>query len=70
MPAHGHVVILGAGLIAAAGSQAVERGRRSELAYRGPSPVLAFVVVVALQVFLYLIGDAVSELTEWQPQDL
>jgi membrane protease YdiL (CAAX protease family) len=36
------------GLSAAAGSQAIERGRRPELAYRGPSPVLAFLVVVAL----------------------
>ena len=32
--------------VAAAGSQAVERGRRPDLAYRGPSPVLAFLVVV------------------------
>ncbi len=44
------MVVLGLGLIAAAGSQAVERGRRPELAYRGPSPVLAFVVVVVLTV--------------------
>ena len=42
------LVVLALGLVAAAGSQAVERGRRAELAYRGPSPVLAFVVVVAL----------------------
>jgi hypothetical protein len=40
--------ILGIGLIAAAGSQAIERGRRPELPYRGPSPVLAFLVVVCL----------------------
>lgn len=40
--------LLGIGLIAAAGSQAIERGRRTELAYRGPSPVLAFLVVVCL----------------------
>jgi membrane protease YdiL (CAAX protease family) len=42
------VAFLGVGLIAAAGSQAIERGRRPELAYRGPSPVLAFLVVVCL----------------------
>jgi membrane protease YdiL (CAAX protease family) len=41
-------VLLGIGLIAATGSQAVERGRRPDLAYRGPSPVLTFLVVVAL----------------------
>jgi membrane protease YdiL (CAAX protease family) len=40
--------LLGIGLIAAAGSQAIEHGRRPELAYRGPSPVLAFLVVVCL----------------------
>ncbi|HYO42259.1 MAG TPA: type II CAAX endopeptidase family protein [Candidatus Limnocylindrales bacterium] len=40
--------LLGVGLIAVAGSQAIERGRRPELAYRGPSPVLAFLVVVCL----------------------
>ena len=40
--------LLGIGLIAAAGSQAIERGRRPDLAYRGPSPVLAFLVVVCL----------------------
>ncbi len=42
------MVFLGIGLIAAAGSQAIERGRRTDLAYRGPSPVLAFLVVVCL----------------------
>jgi hypothetical protein len=42
------MVFLGIGLIAAAGSQAIERARRPELAYRGPSPVLAFLVVVCL----------------------
>lgn len=40
--------VLGIGLIAVAGSQAIERGRRPDLAYRGPSPVLAFLVVVCL----------------------
>jgi len=43
-------VVLVLGLISAAGSQAVERSGRTELAYRGPSPVLAFVVVFALTV--------------------
>ena len=42
------VVVLALGLIAAAGSQAIERGHRPDLAYRGPSPVLAFVVVIAI----------------------
>lgn len=44
----GGLVLLGLGLVAAAGSQAVERGRRPDLAYRGPSPVLVFAAVVAL----------------------
>jgi len=42
------LVVLGLGLIAAAGSQAVERSHRTDLAYRGPSPVLAFVVAIAI----------------------
>jgi len=42
------LVVVGTGLIAAAGSQAIERGRRTDLPYRGPSPVLAFVVAIAL----------------------
>ena len=41
------LVILGLGLVSAAGSQAVERSGRTDLAYRGPSPVLAFIVVFA-----------------------
>jgi membrane protease YdiL (CAAX protease family) len=40
------LVLLGLGLFAAAGSQAVERGRRTDLPYRGPSPVLVFLLVV------------------------
>lgn len=44
------LVVLAVGLVGAAGSQAIERGRRPDLAYRGPSPVLAFLVVVALTV--------------------
>jgi membrane protease YdiL (CAAX protease family) len=42
------LVVLVVGLAAAAGSQAVERGRRPELAYRGPSPVLTFLLVMGL----------------------
>ncbi len=41
-------LVLGLGLLAAGGSQAVERGRRLDLAYRGPSPVLAFITVIVL----------------------
>jgi membrane protease YdiL (CAAX protease family) len=43
-------VLLVVGLICAAGSQAIERSGRTDLAYRGPSPVLAFVVVFALTI--------------------
>jgi membrane protease YdiL (CAAX protease family) len=46
---------LAVGLVAAGGSQAVERGRRLDLAYRGPSPVLVFVVVLALTLIAVLI---------------
>ena len=42
------LAVLGVGLVAAAGSQAVERSARPDLAYRGPSPVLAFVAALAL----------------------
>jgi hypothetical protein len=48
------MALLAIGLVSLAGSQAVERGRQPDLAYRGPSPVLAFLVVVALT-FLVLI---------------
>lgn len=44
----GGLVALGIGVVAAAGSQAVERSRRTDLAYRGPSPVLAFAAAIAL----------------------
>ena len=44
----GGLVVLGLGLIFAAGSQAVERSHRTELPYRGPSPVLAFAVAIAI----------------------
>lgn len=42
------MVLLAIGLVGVAGSQAIERGRRPDLAYRGPSPVLAFLLVVVL----------------------
>jgi membrane protease YdiL (CAAX protease family) len=42
------LVVLALGLVAGAGSQAVERSRRTDLAYRGPSPVLVFLAVVPL----------------------
>jgi CAAX protease family protein len=44
------IVILALGLLAATGSQAVERSRRVDLPYRGPSPVLAFATVIVLTV--------------------
>ncbi len=40
--------VLALGLVSAAGSQAVERGRDLTRLYRGPSPVLAFLAVIAL----------------------
>ena len=49
------VVVLGLGLIAAAGSQAVERSGRLDLPYRGPSPVLAFAAAIALTLILVVI---------------
>ncbi|MHB8891680.1 MAG: CPBP family intramembrane glutamic endopeptidase [Candidatus Limnocylindrales bacterium] len=49
------LLVLALGVVAGTGSQAVERGRRTDLAYRGPSPVLMFVVVVPLA----LIGSLV-----------
>ncbi len=42
------LLVLALGLLAAAASQAVERSRRTDLAYRGPSPVLVLLVVVPL----------------------
>jgi len=49
------LVFLGLGLFAATGSQAVERGRRPELAYRGPSPILAFLAVVVLTLLVLVL---------------
>jgi membrane protease YdiL (CAAX protease family) len=42
------ILLLTLGVFAATGAQAVERGRRTDLAYRGPSPVLAFILVILL----------------------
>jgi membrane protease YdiL (CAAX protease family) len=39
------LVVVTVGAFAATGSQAVENSRRTDLAYRGPSPVLVFLVV-------------------------
>lgn len=49
------VLLLGLGLVAAAGSQAIERGRRAMSApgaYRGPSPFLVFVATLPPTVIL------------------
>lgn len=44
----GGLVVLAVGLLSALGSQSVERARRADLAYRGPSPVLAFIAVIVV----------------------
>ena len=44
----GGLIVLAIGLVAAGGSQAIEGSRRADLAYRGPSPVLAFLAVFAI----------------------
>jgi len=49
------LALLGIGLVAAAGSQAVERGRRPDLAYRGPAPVLVFAAVVAIVLLVVVV---------------
>jgi membrane protease YdiL (CAAX protease family) len=49
------LVVLGIGLLAAAGSQAVERSRRPSLPFRGPSPVLAFAAVVVVTLLATLV---------------
>ncbi len=50
------LVVLGLGLLAAAGSQAIERSRRPSLPFRGPSPVLVFGVVVLLTLLATLVA--------------
>ena len=42
------LLLLALGLFAATGSQAVDRARRTDLAYRGPSPVLVLITVVVV----------------------
>ncbi len=49
------LTVLGFALLAAGGSQAIERGRRPDLAYTGPSPVLAFLAVFALTLVLFVL---------------
>ncbi len=50
----GGSVLLGLGLIAAAGSQAIERRDRADLPYRGPSPFLVFGASVPLSIVITL----------------
>lgn len=52
------LAILVPSLICAAGSQAIERSRRVDLAYRGPSPVLVFLTVVPLGVLAVIVVGA------------
>jgi membrane protease YdiL (CAAX protease family) len=49
------LVFLAVGLLAAAGSQGIERGHRPSLPFRGPSPVLAFGVVVTITLLASLV---------------
>ena len=49
------LVLLGVGLVSAAGSQAVEGARRLDRPYRGPSPVIAFLAVVVLTLLAILV---------------
>ena len=49
------LVVAAIGLFAAVGSQAVERQRRPSLLYRGPSPVLTFLVAVVLTLLALVI---------------
>jgi membrane protease YdiL (CAAX protease family) len=52
------LVLLAAGLVGLAGSQATERARQRDLAYRGPSPVLAFLAFVAVAILVQLVALA------------
>ena len=51
----GGILVFALGLIAAAGSQAVERSRQTWLPYRGPSPVLTFLAVIAATLLLIIV---------------
>ena len=46
--------LLGLGLVAASGAQALERRDRTDLAYRGPSPFLVFAASVPLSILVTL----------------
>ncbi len=49
------LIILAVGLLASAGSQGIERSRRRSAPFRGPSPVLAFGVVVTFSLLALLV---------------
>lgn len=57
-------LLVGLGLLAAAGAQAIERSRRVDLAYRGPSPLLVFGASIPLSILaaipLILLGIDVA----------
>jgi len=46
--------LLAAGLVAAAGAQAIERRDRTDLAYRGPGPILVFAASIPLSILVTL----------------
>lgn len=50
----GGSLVLGIGLVAAAGAQAIERRERADLAYRGPSPFLVFMASIPLSILATL----------------
>ncbi len=50
----GGALLLGLGLVAAAGAQAIERHDRADLAYRGPSPFLVFAASIPLSILATL----------------
>jgi membrane protease YdiL (CAAX protease family) len=49
------IVVLAIGLLAAGGSQALERARQVDRAYRGPSPWLVFAAVIALSLAVQVV---------------
>jgi len=51
----GALVLLAIGLVSAAGAQTIERAHRTDLAYRGPSPWLAFAAVLPLTLLAVLV---------------
>jgi membrane protease YdiL (CAAX protease family) len=64
----GGLVLLAVGLVGLAGSQATERSRQPELAYRGPSPVLAFLAFVAVAILVQLLALAPLSAAGLDPQ--